>query len=900
MKFLTQIVCLLALLMLVVGCQTQTKEDLLQQGKNAMQHDNPLGAAVYFKNVLEQDPNHVEARHQLGMAYIEAQKFDQAEKELSKVHLQNPSNGDVVLELVYVHLMLGQVAAAEDMLEQFLSGHPKNSRSQEYLGLILLNQGEIKQAVPLFDEAVELDPDNIGALLMKIRLGLMQNRKEDADALLKASLIRFPKEKQLYQLYAALKAGSGELDVAYATYQKIINLDPTDVQARYWAGVLALELNKTDEAQQFADYLLKRHPDQPSGTRLRGMILYAKEDYAGAALALRESLTKMRDLTGHYLLGMSEFRLKNYELALNQFQQVLDLLPEHVQSRIMLGIVLLQQGRIDDCIYQISQVLLKHDNIAIAHNVIGTAYLQKSDFDLASSHFDRAIALDPSLADAHVKKGLLNLTRQNPEMAELELVKALAVAPESLDTRFLLASLYLKQHNYQGVIDLLAKGVRATEQDALIYNYMAVAYIAQNKIEQGLDKFKQAKKIKADYQSPYLNLANYYLGQRQYEQALNEYLAILEFAPENVKVLIAIATLEELRGNNEAAKKRYQDARKTESPEGYLALAGYYRRAALPQKSAGVIEEAYSAHHDNAPILRLYGRLMLERKDYSAAIKAFTALEKINPEEGAPALMESLLANGEKKKAQSLARTKIATQPDNSLGYILLAALQQLESKADLAEETLQQGIERVAEPTFLIMQLGALYVNTGRIAEAEKKFSELSRAYPDFAPGIFALGMLSDQRGNKKKAEKLYREVLDIAENHTGAMNNLAYIYAENNSALQEALELSMRAFRNEPSNPSVLDTLGLVLLKNGRFTEAISVLEKATNLTPDTAILHIHLAQALIGAEKMDEAKRILQQVIEAGTNKDSSSISTSEVNQARQLLDKLNRQLLEHVNN
>ncbi|MDD2558877.1 MAG: PEP-CTERM system TPR-repeat protein PrsT [Desulfuromonas sp.] len=892
MKFLKHTCWLLVALIFVTACQTQTKEDLMQQGKNSIQQGNPLGAAVYFKNVLEQDPNHVEARHQLGMAYIDAQKYEQAEKELNKVHLQDPSSGEVVLELVYVYLMLGRVDAAEEMLEKFLNDHTKNSRSQEYIGLILLNQGKEKQAIPLFDEAVAMDPDNIGALLMKIRLGLKQNRREEAEALLQVSLNRFPKEKQLYQLYAALKVGSGELETAYTTYQQLIEIDPTDIKPRYWSGVLALELNKTAEAQAIADYLLMKYPTQPEGMRLKGMILYIKEDYADAAVALLESLKKMNDIPGRYLLGMTEFRLKSYELALNQFQQALDMQPQHVQSRLMLGIVLLQQGRIDDCIYQTSQVLLEHDNLAIAHNLIGTAYLHKGDFDLASSHFDRAIALNPALADVHVKKGLLNLSRQNPVVAELELVKAVEVDPESLKTRFLLASLYLKQHNYQGVIDLLTKGIRGTEQDALIYNYMAVAYLAQNKNEQGIASFNEAKRVKSDYVSPYFNLANYYMGQRQYNQALAEYHAVLEFAPENVKVLIAIAALEEIRGNNEVAKKRYQDARKTESPEGYLALAGYFMRTALPQKAAEVIEEAYLSHPDRVDILKLYGRLMLERKDYPNAVKAFTAFEKINPGEGAPLLMESLLANGQKEKAFDLARSKIAAQPDNILGYVLLAALQQLQAQVGPAEETLLRGIELAEEPRVLVMQLGFLYVNSGRVEEAEKRFIELNRAYPDFVPAMFALGMLSDQRGNKKKAEQQYREVLNIAENHTGAMNNLAYMYAENNGSLQDALVLSMRAFQNDPSNPAVLDTLGMVLLKSERFAESISVLEKATNLAPNAAILHVHLAQALIGAEKQDEARLVLQHVIEVGSNDNADSGSTADVAKAKLLLEQINK--------
>lgn len=860
MKFLRNTIIGVTFLGLLVACQGQTKEGLVKDGKEALQQGNPLGAVVFFKNALDQDPNYIEARHQLGLAYLKANKPGQAEKELQKAHLQAPQNGDVLLDLSLAYLVLNQGGEAEKYVGLFLESHEKNSRSQEYLGLVAQFQGNLAIAESLFTEAIELDGHNEDAFLAQIRLLLMQERRKDAEVLLQSALKKFPQQEKFYFMLASLKARQGRMDETLNAYQQVIAIDPGNIIARYWAGMLSLDMGDIVGAQRYADALKQNFPKHPAGKRLNGMILYVQGDYKAAAVALRESLKGMADLAGYYFLGLTEFRLKHYELALNQFQQALDLQPNHVQARVMLGMTLLQQKRIDDCIYQVTQVLQEHDDLAVVHNVLGTAYLSKGDFDLATRHFDRAIALDPLLADPHLKKGLLNLSQQNSQKAEFELEKALEVAPESLKTRFLLASLYLKQENYQGVIDLLQESVGSSEQDALLYNYMAAAYLAQKQDEEGLAALKKAKAIKPNYLAPYFNLANYYLIHQQREEALEEYRAVLEVAPDNLRALISMASLEEVGGNNAAAEAGYERARKTNEPRGYMALAGYFQRSSAPQKSAQVVEDAYHAHPQNPTILKARGRLKLEQKDFPAAIETFKALEAVSPTAGMPFLAAAWIEAGEQNKAISMAEDEISQHPKGGAGYLLLAAVQQQLGQPEKAISALQQGISLADNPRFLLLQLGGLYLKTGQTKQAEDVFHKLRQQYPEFVPGTYAYGMFQDQRGNKQDAESLYREVLAKAENHTGAMNNLAYLYAENNSAPQEALTLAMRAFRNEPSNPVILDTLGLALIKNKRYDEAISILAKAVELLPKVAIVHLHYGQALSGAGQVDEAEKVL----------------------------------------
>jgi tetratricopeptide (TPR) repeat protein len=52
--------------------------------------------------------------------------------------------------------------------------------------------------------------------------------------------------------------------------------------------------------------------------------------------------------------------------------------------------------------------------------------------------------------------------------------------------------------------------------------------------------------------------------------------------------------------------------------------------------------------------------------------------------------------------------------------------------------------------------------------------------------------------------------------------LNNLAYLLAESNERLGEALQYAGRALDVKPNDPGVLDTYAYVLLKNGKTSQA------------------------------------------------------------------------------
>lgn len=884
MSFMTNTLKLVIVLLLLVGCQEQSKEVLVHDGMEMVTQGNSLGAIVLFSNALDKDPNYITARHQLGLAYHQSGKLEKSERELQKVRLQSPDNGVVLLDIASLYFDMRKIDDAEVTISQFLKKHSKSTRSQEYLGRILDTRGDLNGAELLFDEAIELDGKNIDARLALAQNYMKQGRNSDARVLLIEATEDFPKRKDAYYMLAALEMHEGRNVDALKAFQQVVIIDANDVGALSMAGMLALNMGNSAEAQRAVDEMSKRFPEHPLTSRLIGMVAYTLGDFENSTVKLRISLREMPDLISYYCLGLAEYKLGHFELALSQFRNVLDIYPGHSQARLMSGLTLLRQNRLDDCIRQITQVLAQNDKIAMAHNVVGNAYLAKGEFDKAMSHIDRAIELDPGLADAHIKKGLFNLSNGNNAGAEIELEMAVAAAPDSLNNRLLLASLNLRQQNYRNALEILQEGLDGSEQDALLYNYMAAAYMAQKQVTEAIDALSRAKQIKPDYLTPYFNLVNYYLSNQQRDKAIEEYRSILKISPENVKALISLAVLQEIDGDAQAASAGYEAARNTAAPEGFLALAAYLSRSNQPDEAARVVKAAYLAHPKHPAILETHGKFLLKKQDYANAVKIFKSLSNVNPDTGSLLLAETWLASGERDRAVAVAQKLIDERPETVDGYMLKAAIYQRLGEVQLAEDALKQGIGSVKDAPVLSLALGKIYSRNQNTTQALATFSALHNDYPEFVPGIFALGAYYDHQGDKRKAVELYRESLAKDENYTAALNNLAYLYSDNYGSTEEGLLLAIKAFRNEPGNPGILDTLGLALLKNLRYEEAVNVLNKAVAMLPKVAMVHLHHGQALLAAGKTDEAHDALEQAADLGFG--------PEVVQAQRLLKDIER--------
>ena len=130
-----------------------------------------------------------------------------------------------------------------------------------------------------------------------------------------------------------------------------------------------------------------------------------------------------------------------------------------------------------------------------------------------------------------------------------------------------------------------------------------------------------------------------------------------------------------------------------------------------------------------------------------------------------------------------------------------------------------------------------------------------------------------SSDKNYLKTAISDYESLLAKMPSNTGVttvLNNLAYLLAENNERLPEALGYAKRALEAKPNSPVVLDTYAYVLLKNGKKEQAAEFLAAALQhyeqdkiLVPAELYEHKGMIKEELGAksEALDAYKKALE---------------------------------------
>jgi tetratricopeptide (TPR) repeat protein len=121
--------------------------------------------------------------------------------------------------------------------------------------------------------------------------------------------------------------------------------------------------------------------------------------------------------------------------------------------------------------------------------------------------------------------------------------------------------------------------------------------------------------------------------------------------------------------------------------------------------------------------------------------------------------------------------------------------------------------------------------------------------------PQMFDLALQYHRGGNLKQAELLYRQILQIAPQHAGALHMFG-LMAHHVGRNDLAVEYIQQALRIRPDNPAAHNNLGIALRDQGKVDEAITSYQHAVRLQPDYAEAHNNLGNALEALGKLDEA--------------------------------------------
>jgi tetratricopeptide (TPR) repeat protein len=258
-----------------------------------------------------------------------------------------------------------------------------------------------------------------------------------------------------------------------------------------------------------------------------------------------------------------------------------------------------------------------------------------------------------------------------------------------------------------------------------------------------------------------------------------------------------------------------------------------------------------------------------------AGLRAFLGNETATPGEPAerlePAglLLDDLAENYPAEKSYQAAAEEVFRQmvaksqrPEMNLALALHFARHGRQSEAlQLCNAAWQTcPAEVVGNATLAVLHLGQ--ADESQFSRVEQSLTAAIQKNPSSVALQICMADLKDLEGRFEEAATLYRRILQQDGRNFLALNNLAWLLAQEKGTAAEALELIQRAIEIAGPQPELLDTKAVALLAAGQTEQSISTLEDlVVNPTLDMRLgssLHFHLASAYHSVGKTKEADR------------------------------------------
>lgn len=121
----------------------------------------------------------------------------------------------------------------------------------------------------------------------------------------------------------------------------------------------------------------------------------------------------------------------------------------------------------------------------------------------------------------------------------------------------------------------------------------------------------------------------------------------------------------------------------------------------------------------------------------------------------------------------------------------------------------------------------------------------------------LYFRGISRERQGKWELAEEDFRKALELNENQPLVLNYLGYSLVDQGLKLDEALEMIKTAVELRPTDGYIVDSLGWVYYRLGRYEDAVKELERAIELRPADPVINDHLGDAYWMVGRRNEAR-------------------------------------------
>lgn len=360
--------------------------------------------------------------------------------------------------------------------------HPNSARVHTNLGIALMNQGDLDEAMKEFRLALSINPCYYVAGITLAKIMVEQDKLDDAEKLYSELQEAFPNDSAPVLSLAFIAMRRLEFTNAERLLRRAIVLVEDAVLPKYLLAIVLIRLGRNREAISSLKASVRSEVRSPASYQALGVAYFMAGDHARAELNFRTALT-LAPTMGEAAHGLARVLIERGKAsgALSLLVEHLERTPDDDQARELLARAYHGIGQHRSAAQQIIQIFNRLpegtedgpslDRKARLATDIGNYFgLDRKDKE-AETWFVRAIKFAPKRdAVPYQNLGRLYLRGDRAVDASRVLSECRALFPKDQTTYVLLAWVYVQQGFYDEGIRELEPLVKAGNAEATVYN----------------------------------------------------------------------------------------------------------------------------------------------------------------------------------------------------------------------------------------------------------------------------------------------------------------------------------------------------------------------------------------------------------------------------------------------
>jgi len=719
-----------------------------------------------------------------------------------------------------------------------------------------------------------------------------QGKYKEASLMYRSALRKDRKYGEAYAKLGESELRRGELGTALQAFTRAVELLPTDenppgrladIWLTYYGSPRGHNEATLKQVDNLAKLLLKRNPNSYNGQRLTGFLEVAR---AGTDAAHQQA---------------------HIDAAIAAFRHADQARPAQPDVLFALAQTLNRNNQWNEGEPIIRRIVEKSPQYWLAYDYLILEYLRHKRPQDAEQLMALKVKNDPNNADVVIQQAGFYLALQRKDQAQAVLKSLLAREKELPEARMKVGDFYIRTRDYDRAFTVFSDGAKLGGSRVNDYRMkIALVQVATNRKSEAMQTIESILKDDPKNNGALSMRAGLQLDSgddKQTQSAINDLQTLIGRQPNNPVIRYNLARAYQSRGEQylPAAKIQYQEAAKR---SGFLAAQiglaqvnlalGDYSHAvesadqSLKIDSSSILAMAIKANAQinmgnvvqaradlqselsrfpNSPDLQFQLALVsyAEHK-YPEALALFQKMLEKYPGDARLvfATADVLLKTGQGKEALKLLQAQSDRAPGNQAMRLAWANTATLMREYDLAEREYRKLMEAQPRNFELFLRLGETLYFKGQPQQAMEVLRQGQALEPKNPRLNLDMALAMESVGMRHEAYPYYKAVLAVDPGNGVALNNLAYLLAEEGRDLDSALTFIQKAKQQYPESDDIADTMGWIYLKRTMNDDALTVFKDLVKRDPAKALFRYHLGAAQYQKRDFQAAKQSLQMAL------------------------------------